>query len=585
MKKIVGIILCLAVVIAAASYLLSPGKEEAGSYARFLPPDTMITVNLTHGKTLIDNFAASQLGKALAKDTVHAIISEMDGKPEYLTEYDTVYDSVVKVANDPAFRAVFGDDVTLAVLPVDHTVLAGNPEAAAVSSLVVIAQTSISGALDMLTKFVNNDRISRETVDGLDLVKIATDQGAVIYGYTHGRTVFLALSPVAIKACLAAGTGQTALDKAPAFQEAAAYWQTFPEATTYGRAYVNTPAIAELIKRISVADVANIPEGNEDVLAAFKEIGDMLAGIGAIYSVNYWTDQGVEERARVGLVYDQLHPMMKNLFDATAKGNQTMHLLRENTLAYVWASALNMEYIIQSMKADETTYQRMESGLQENVGVSMEELGRTFGPQYGGVLDDIIQTPLFPWPKMTWFVEIRDRAIAGKILDKVRSAVAAQGMANEEQEQVQDQIIHSWPILPDEALQPAVLLTENMLYLSTSKQNLKEMLAAKGTPADLTARMGRDLSGRMQAANYGNFVIFPARMAPQIDASLAWLAHTMQMRLSKKVKMERLRHELMQLLQAVELAASTTVVTKERIEVATTIVTAKKKPEADAGKQ
>ena len=569
MKKIVGIILGLAVVAAVGFYFLRPGGKPAAGYARFLPPDVVTTVNLTHGSTLMDNFAASAMGRMLAKDTIHAIAQEMGGKAKDLAEYDRAYDSVTAVANDPAFRAVFGDDATLALLAPDRKVLVDNPGLALGNSLVVLAKTSVAGALDMLTRLITHAQISRETVDGLDLVKITLDQGPVFYGYTEGPMVFLAMAPAAIKTCLAAGKGEAALDKAPAFQEAVAYWQTFPATMIYSRSYLNTPLVAELLK------LATVPE--------VKEAGELLTGIGVAYSIDYGTGQGMEGRGRANLTYDRLHPALKGLFDSV-KGNQTLHLLQDKALAYSWDASLQfqMERIIAAAKAEGQEYQNIDQQVRQFWGVSVEELVHALGSQCGGVLDDVVRTPLFPWPKMTLFIEVRDRAVIEKALNGMRNFVAAQGSIREEQEQVEGQTVYSWPVMPGE-VQPAAVLTDNMFYLSTSKQSLKAMLAAKAAPgalaAPVTAQLGPDLSGRVKASNLSNFVVFPARMARQTGETIEWLAAILA---SRQVGMERLKRELVQLMESTELIAVTTQVSKERTEWAMTTVTAKK-PAAGGG--
>ena len=578
MKRIAGIVACLAVVVAAGFYFLLPGKEEANPYARFLPPDVMGTVNLTHANTLIDGFAASPLGKLLAKDAIHAIVREMGGAPQETVRYDQMYNSVTAVVDDPAFRAVFGDDVTLALLSPDRKALADKPEEALRDSLVLVARTAMAGPLDMLSRLLKNAQVKRETVDGLNLVKIIANNGQIFYGYTEGKMVFLACAPAAIKTCLAAGKGGAGLDKAPAFQEAAAFWKPFPEETTYSRMYLNTPAVVELLKTFPVPELKEAAE----ILTEAREI---LTGIGAMYSIEYETSQGLESRGFSGLTYDKLHPAMKDLVDASVnKGNQTLHLLKENSLAYNWAASLQAERIIKAMRADdEKEYQEIDQSAQATLGCSLEELGRAFGPQYGAVLEDIIRTPLFPWPKMTFFVELRDRAVAEKVLNRVRSLIAREGIAGEEQEQVAGQTVYSWPVLPGEA-QPAVVLAGNMLYLSTSKLAVKAILETKAAPdalaAPVAAQAGPELSARMKAANASSFVLFPARMSRQTGETLDWAA---ALAASQQVSMERLKRELVQLMQSTEMIVGATEMNQKRIEWAITIVRAKQPATSGGG--
>jgi len=557
MKKIAAIILCL-VAIAAGAYFLLREKTTANQYARFLPPDVIGAINLTHSSTLTDGFAASALGKFLAKDTIHAIVQEMGGQPQDTVEYDRLYDAVAEVTGDPAFRAVFGNDATLALLPPDRKALAQDPAEALRHSLVVVARTSAAGALDMLSRLLKNAQVSRETVDGLDLVKIVVDQNQVLYGFAEGKTVLLAYAPAAIKTCVATGKGETSLEKAPLFKEATAFWQPYPAEKTYSRLYVNLPLAAELLQTATVPEV--------------KEMGAMLQGVDSLFSVSYGTDRGLESRGCSSYRYDQLHALVKSAVDA-AGPNQSLHLLKEKTLAYNWASSLRPEIIVKAMAANEKEYGEMDREVRQNLGVSLEELGRAFGPQYGGVLEDIVRTPLFPWPKLTLFFGVREHKIAETVLAGLRRIIAGSGMASEEQEPAAGQTIYSWPVLPGESAQPAAVLTETMLYLATSKQALKEILESKAAPAVLAvpvaAQLGDELGGRMGSANFSSFIVYPQRMARQTGETIDWLAAILAT--TKNISLTRLNRELVQLLQSAELVAATSHLTKERAEWTMTV--------------
>ncbi|MCL1980670.1 MAG: hypothetical protein FWG62_06305 [Proteobacteria bacterium] len=585
MKKIVGIVLCLAIVGAAGFYFLQGDKVEVRSYAHFLPPDVVLAVNLTHSNTLIDGFAASPLGKVLAKESIHAIVQGMGGTPQETAEYDRAYDQVTSVVNDPAFRAVFGDDATLAILPPDRKALTENPEAALRNTLVLVAQSPMAGPLDMLGRLIKNSQISQETVDGLNLVKITAHDGIIFHGYTEGKMMFLALEPAAIKTCLAAGKGEAVLAKAPAFQEAMAFWKPFPEKTTYSRMYVNVPAIAELLKTVTVPQPKSKESGEQTAAvleAEFKQIGEWLAGIGVSYSISYETSQGMESRGHAGLSYDKLHPVVKHLIDASAKGNQSLHLLKENTLAYSWAASLYMEGIIETIVAEsKKDYQEIDQAAETLLGASLGDMGRAFGPQYGTVFDDIVRMPMFPWPKMTFFLEVRDRAVAEKMLNAARLLLAQSGDVKEEQEQVAGQTVYSWPVLAGSDAKPALVLTDNMLYLSTSKQAINAILEAKAAPnvlaTPVAAQVGGELSTRIKGANFSNFVLFPARMSRQVGETLDWLA---AIQAPKKKGIDRLKQELVQLLRSTELIMGTVEVNRERMESTFTMLKAKQ-PAAD----
>jgi hypothetical protein len=568
MKKRAGIILCLVAVCVAGLYFLMQKKTVSGQYARYLPQDAVGTVNLTHLNTVTDSFAASALGRFLAKDTVHAVLQEMGTQPKEIAEYDRLYDAVAEVTANPAFRAVFGDDATLALLSPDRQGLAQNPAETLRQSLVVVAQTSAAGALDLLTRLIKDATISRETVDGLDLVKIIVDKTQVIYGYAEGKTVLLSYAPTAIKACVAAAKSDASLDKAALFKEAITFWQPYPDATTYTRIYLNLPLAADFLKTSTVPEI--------------KESGEMLQGVDSMFSVTYGTEQGLESRGRSGYRYDQLHALVKSAVDA-AGSNQTLSLLKEQTMAYNWASSLRPEMIVKSLAANEKEYREIDGKVRQMLGVSVDELGRAFGPQYGGVLDDIVRAALFPLPKMTLFVGIRDRKIAETALTGLRRTIAGAGMIGEEREQVAGQTIYFWPVLADEAAQPAIVVTDSMLYLATSKQPLKDILTGKTAPdvlaAPVTQNLGAELGERVAKANFGSFVLYPQRMSRQTGETIDWLAGILAT--TKKISVSRLNRELVQLMRSTELVAATSHLGKERADWTMTV---RRAPVQGAGK-
>jgi hypothetical protein len=553
MKKIAVLILCLALIAGAGIYWYTQRQPAGNQYARTLPQEVVATVNLTNLATLTDGFSATALGRFLAKDTVHAVMQELGAEPKDLAEYDRLYDTMAEVMTNPAFRAVFGDDATVALLPPDTKQLADNPAEALKGALVVVARTSAAGALELFSRMAKTGSVGRETVEGLELTKITLEQNQVLYGTTEGKTVLLAYAPAMIKRCLAAGKGEQTLDRVPAFQQALSFWQPVPQERTYSRLYLNVGRMAELLA------TADNPE--------IRQSGEMLRGVEAMYSSSYGTDQGLESRARSTYRYDQLHELIRSAIDAASGANSTLHLLKDSTLAYNWASSLRPEMLIKALSANAEELQQVDAAVRQNLGVSLDELGRAIGPQYGGVLEDIVRTPLFPVPKLTLFVGIRDRKIAETVLTQLRQTINTTNMVSEEQEQVGGQTIHCWPVMPDPAAQPAVALTDTMLYLATSKQAIKEILEAKGAPNALAApvatALGPELGERVRTANFGSFVLYPQRMARQTGEVMDWLGTILA---TKNISLSRLNREVVQLLRSTELIAATSNLTRERAE-------------------
>ena len=571
MKKIVGIILCLVVVGSAGAYLMMQKKGAAASlYARYLPQDAVATVSLTHLNTITDTFAATPLGRFLAKDTMNAIMEEMRVKQKDRAEYDQMHDTFAQIMNNPAFRAVFGDDATVALLSPDQQALAKDPVNALRASLVVVAVTPASGALDLFSRLVTSNTVTKETFEGLQLTKIMIDPKQTVYGYADGQTVLLAFGPAAIKTCMAARKTENSLEKATAFKEAITFWQPYPVEKTYSRFFLNTAQLTELTKT----------SGNPEA----KQSGELLQGVASMYSLTFTTVQGLESRARTKYRYDQLHPMVKSAIDSASTKNQSLHLLQEQSLAYSWASSLRVKMIMDSLAPQKKGAQQADTAVRETFGVSVDELDRAVGPQYGGVFSDIVNTGLFPVPKMTIFLGIRDRKIAETALSGLRRKITGFGLASEEQEVVAGSTIYSWPVLPGDAAQPAMVLTDSMFYLASSKQPLKDILSGQAATSTLAApvaeKLGPELSARISRANFGSVVLYPERMAKQAGDMLDWLAGILAT--TKNISISRLSREWRQLMQSTELIAITTDLSKDQ---ADWIMTLKTVPTPPPGKK
>ncbi|MGD9950779.1 MAG: hypothetical protein AB7U29_20245 [Desulfobulbus sp.] len=552
MKKIVALVLAV-VLLGVGVYFTLFGGGKDNEYAHYLPKNAVVTLNLLHLGELSDSFATTALGRFLAKDTMHAVISEMGGKAADLAEYDRMFDSVSDVMTNPAFKAVFGDDAAVALLPVEPGAMQAHPSKTLQEALVVISRTTVAGALDLFSRMVKTANISREVVDELELTRVVLEPGQVLYGYTEGKMVFLAYSPAAIKRCLlAADKDGHRLDAVENFTKAVAYWQAAPREKTYSRLYINPGELGQLLTEAPAKEL--------------QQAAAMLRGIDGIYSTTYGGEQGIESRARSTFHYDQLNPLVKTAVDAATHPNPTLFLLRDKTLAYSWASSLRPELMTQVLAEKSLEFQQADASLKELLGVGLEDLGKAFGPQYGGVLDDIVRAALFPAPKMTLFVGLRDRAIAQKVVDALRAKIAENGMIKEEQEQVGGYTVYCWPLLSDKEAQPALAMTDTMLYLATSKQALKELLQstvkADTLSEPVVAQLGGPLAERISTANTGSLVVYPQRMSAKTGQTLDWLAGILAT--TKNISLSRLNQETVRLMQSTEIISATSDMNREQ---------------------
>ncbi len=570
LKKIGALVLAV-VLLGTGVYFTFLGSGKDNEYAHYLPQETVATLNLLHLGQVSEDIGSSAFGHFFAKQTMHAMMSELGGSPADLAEYDLAYDSVSDVMTNPAFKAVFGDDATVALLPVEQGVMQVSPGTALRANLVVLARTTVAGALDLFSRMVKNANLSREVVDGLELSRVVLDPGQILYGYTEGKMVFLSYSPAAIKRCLlAADRDGHRLEETKSFVQAADYWKATAREKTYGRLFLNPGALSGLL-----AEVEN---------RELKRAAPMLQGLEAIYSMTYAGEKGIESRARSTYRYEQLSPLLQSAIDAATHPNPTLFLLRDKTLAYSWSSSLRPELITQALAESGLESAQVDAALREFLGVGLEELEQGFGPQYGVVLDDIVRAALFPAPKMAVWASLRDRAVAQRVVDAIRAKIADNGMVKEEEEQMNGYTVYCWPLLSDNDAQPALAMTDTMLYLATSKQALQEVLQASPKPETLAGpvatQLGPSLAERISKANTGSLVIYPKRMSAKTGETLGWLAGILAT--TKNISLSRFNQEMVRLLQSTEVVSATSSMNRAQADWSLSLQTAAHKAGEEA---
>ena len=553
MKKILILVLLLAGAAGAVLYFSrSTSPVDSEYYADYLPTETLATVSLIDLKGLTDSFPASSLGKFLAKPTVHGIMTELGAAPEDIDSYDEMYDGLAGVMTNPAFRQVFGDDAVVAVLSPDPARLRTEPEQEVQHSLLVFGTSSVSGPLDSFARLVMSKSVTKETVDGLKLTRIQLDENEVIYGYADGGVLVLAYAPDNIAQAIKQKQAGGGLQESAFFAAAKKFWSESAEGREYAHTYVN---IAQIQSLLAASEEQKAREA-ADFLQGFKGVGSVIV------------DQQGELNITTRMEYDfaSLNELIRHQYQSISKENLSLDLLTPQTLVYYWASTLDKEFVKGLLSAtDEEQYKQADARVQKELGLSLDEIIAAVGPQSGMVVNEIVNTGLFPLPKVIFFLQIRDHKVAQLVLDNVRSKIGERGFAAEQSQEVNGHTIYFWSVLPGEATQPAMVLTDNMLYIANGKSSLETLIAGDrspaAVPADMAASLGSELVTMIESSNYNTFIMSPARLATEVKDAADWLAGMMAA--SKGVSAEKLKQEILTLMHSIEVVTATSDIQKD----------------------
>lgn len=554
MKKILFFVLILAG-LAGAGWLYTRSAstpDTAEYYAGYLPHDTMSTVSLLDLKGLSERFPTTSFGKFLAKPAIHSILTDLGAPEEVQVNYDHFYDGFADVMTNPAFRQIFGDDAVIAFLAPDVTQIKDDPEKELRKSLLVFGTSSVSGALDSFAKLVMSSNVETLNVDGLEITRIQLEENQEIYGASDKNVLVLGGDPNVVAAAIKRHDNGNTLKQSLLFSDVVSFWSATSKGQEYARLFYNFPVIQDLLSKVPEEDA--------------RQIAEYFTGFKAMGAVIYSRQNDLYITNRVDYDYDALNPLIQKHYLSVSEKNSTLGLLTPGTLAYYWTSLLSKEYLeflLSSAPAEQS--KKIDSALQKELGVTLDEVMSAFGPQMGMTLNSIVNTGLFPLPKLVAFIQVKDLGLAEKITNALRKKIAEQGMAEEKKLVVNGKTIYYWSVLPGEATQPAFVLTENMLYIANGKSVLAKLVDSNATPEKLPSSMeeltGSELATAMKKSNYGMYVMRPDRFATEIREAADWLAGMISM--SRDVSIDHLKDELLQLMHATDIVVATSDINKK----------------------
>ena len=289
------------------------------------------------------------------------ILIDLQVESEIIRNYTEGYDELFSILQNPAFRMIFGDDVDMALLPVESKNVAENPQQAMENAFIVLATTSSSKALESFARTLLHKDVGEFKSGELTLTRIRLDSGVDIYAYIEGSRLLLALDPAVIAQCVAASVSGHSLLQEENFINAVKFWQGAPITKTYSRGFVQVNQVQPYL----------LASGDEDL----QKGGRYLQGMEYVASVGGRYEDGWKVKYSCAYTYDSLDSAVRELVDSASQRNPTLHLLGENPLFYSWSSSLSASALLEALSAsDAKNYSDLDNNLQQEFGVSLDKL-------------------------------------------------------------------------------------------------------------------------------------------------------------------------------------------------------------------
>jgi hypothetical protein len=432
MKKafIIIILLCLGTTAGAYYVIYEPFTEKLVA-EQILPSETLLAIRIDQLTQRIDNFRASRLGMAMADIDVQIALTALEAPADSIPKVQDWLAHVNDSIDRPWFDALFGQQVTLALLPITVSDFdQPSPDGLSQALVFVLRPEHPARFLDWMTPFVapdlevTSENYGQWTVNHFEL---ATG-GTVHYSITGGLVVF-ALHRHPVVRCLdtlkhpAASLGQN-----PDYQDVERELTDDPAPHIVG--YVNLGEIYEMALDMVAENAADRPE--LDLLE--KQFSRMNGFYAAGYAA--YDDGSPVHQEKMVFMVDRagLEPQMERALSIRPQTAAMLSMLPEDTLGFFWQNTLDLKLyhdsLMESQDLQPESLAAVNPFVQEKLGASVEELINAFGPQWGMAMQDIKTGGFFPIPELGIFIQSSRPEIMAGIIQQA-AATAEMGLLTE----------------------------------------------------------------------------------------------------------------------------------------------------------
>lgn len=503
MKKIIGIVVAV-VVLAAVAFgfiFLKPGKK---TYAieNLLPAKPAFYLRLSQLTQRMDNFSKTKLYQDLksidykkATAAFGAPFPKETNRPDALVQVEDAWGKAFSDENVKMFKALFGDDVAVAVYASDlkdvKTLEKKTAQEIFENVFVVTRLSPEIAAAETVLKFLgqfNKDlKIETERYNGQDINLLKSADGKFLLGYVRfNDLVVMGLGQKAAR---------TAIDiiakKQPALSTDEDYTKrvktSYEGAQTFGYFNIKTfyPMLTEEISQLAKS---------EQESALYKaQLEEQLKQIQGLDALVFSSKPGNIVTFKADLLYDltAVSPEMKSYYACRPQDNLSAKFVPWDALTYQWNSCLDFSQIWTQYKTQvqmqgnalgqDIDVNKMVGTYEQMVGVSVErDVLPVLGKEFGLYLTDVDLTTAIPLPKIVLFIQTTGREGADALINKL---LALQPNLQFEETKYADDTIRYIPIPIAEGLALSTTYIGNTLLVATNVDILKSSLDAIKDPS------------------------------------------------------------------------------------------------------
>jgi len=240
----------------------------------------------------------------------------------------------------------------------------------------------------------------------------------------------------------------------------------------------------------------------------------------------------------------KLDPLLRSFYDCSSRKNKTIDFVPSNAAGYQWSTCYEFEKFYDQMIDElfkrrvkvnkDVTKEEIIAEIESKLNFSIkDDLLPALGREFGGFLDNINVSGVFPLPELVLFLEIRSEEKASKIINAL---LDMQPLFIPEKETHGEKTINYITVPMVSNLNPGYCIYDNYILIGTSRKLLKDAIdVAQGRIGSIKENaklqsINAGLDGKINSLLYldiGNSVV-------KIKSVVDWISQFTAMQDAKK---------------------------------------------------
>ncbi len=486
MKKILVFVLLLCICAGAYLYITSVKvTDDNGLASDFLPPDSVLYVQINDLEKQYVEFMGSPLGKAFLDIDYKSIDRELedvdlpDDLNEDLDEFRKNFDT-----GKDLFFTLFGEDLSLGLLPLYNItsikeIEQNEPEVIAhkfLSNVIGFSRLKINADIfELLNARMGKDQKLADIKHKEDVIHGYTlDPDYSLYLAIKDDYVLWALNPETVIQCLDIRSD----DMKPSLSSNETFIDLkskFPGDTSSFQ-YLSFETLVPRLETLFSEELADLSQGNEKL--ADMPFYKMLKSLKAVGSASYEETEAIDKTKSVTLFDKSKGDLsLVSAFSYKPEQSKVLELIPENSMLFTWNNYFDLNKYYLALSEQERT--SASADLKNTVGVTLEEIVAAVGNEFFIFIKDINFGGLFPIPELAISLKINHNDVMDKLITYGLDMAKEQGGMNVETLDIEGVEYRYFPIPYGNDLTPGFAYIDEYFVIGINSNTIKNMLNAR----------------------------------------------------------------------------------------------------------